>query len=148
MVRSILHSAVALGLFISSTGCKRSGTAQTEEPEAPLVRASVAAVKQFHGGLSANQPSEICANADPHALDAVTQLPCPEFVPFLNRKLGPVLESKRIQTPLASAQPPHVALVYQTHFQRGEAREHFEYRVEGTRAILTTYRIKSDALNE
>ena len=137
MGRSILLSILAL--VISSNGCKRS---YNEEPEAPLVRASVAAVNQFHAGVSANRSSEICANVEPNALDTVTQLPCPEFVSYLNGKLGPVVESKRTQTPLASAQPPHVGLVYQTRFQRGESREHFEYRVEGSRAILTTYRIK------
>lgn len=137
MGRSIPLSILALVIW--SAGCKRL---HNEEPEAPLVRAAVAAVNEFHAGLSSNQTSEICANVDPHALDAVTQLTCPEFVSYLNGKLGPVVESRRTQTPLASAQPSHVGLVYQTRFQRGEGREHFEYRVEGSRVILTTYRIK------
>jgi hypothetical protein len=137
-VNETIYLVVALGLCLWFTGCKRPAN---EQPEAPLVRAAVAAVKQFHAGLSTNQFSEICSNADPHALDAVTQLPCREYVPFLNRKLGPVIESRLIQTPLASAEPPHVALVFQTQFRRGQGTEHFEYRVEGSRAILTTYRI-------
>jgi hypothetical protein len=117
-----------------------------EEPEAQFIQMAVRAVDNFHSAVSKNDPSAVCANAEPHAFDAVTKLACPQFVALLNNKLGAFSDSKRTQTPLASAKPALVGLVYQSHYQRGDGRERFTYRFEGGRAILTVYRITSDAL--
>jgi len=108
---------------------------------------AVRAVDEFHSAVSKNEPAPVCDNAEPHAFDAVTKLPCPQFLALLNSKLGGFVDSKRMQTPLASAQPAIVGLVYQSHYQHGDARERFTYRIEAGRTILTMYRITSDALN-
>jgi hypothetical protein len=125
----------------------RKNASPQEEPEAQFVRMAVRAVDQFHTAVSKNEPAPICDNAEPHSLDSVTKLPCPQFLALLNSKLGPFVDSKRTQTPLASAQPAIVGLVYQSRYQRGDARERFTYRIEAGRTILTLYRITSDALN-
>jgi hypothetical protein len=108
---------------------------------------AVGAVDDFHAAVSKNVPAPVCDNAEPHAFDAVTKLPCPQFLALLNSRLGGFVDSKRMQTPLASAQPAIVGLSYQSHYQRGDARERFTYRIEAGRTILTMYRITSDVLN-
>jgi hypothetical protein len=108
---------------------------------------AVGAVDGFHAAVSKNVPAPVCDNAEPHAFGAVTKLPCPQFLSLLNSKLGGFVDSKRAQTPLASAQPAMVGLAYQSHYQRGDARERFTFRIEAGRIILTMYRISSDVLN-
>jgi hypothetical protein len=40
-----------------------------------------------------------------------------------------------------------VGLDYATRYQRGEAREHFEWRVDGLETTLISYRVESDLLS-
>ena len=108
---------------------------------------AVGAVNEFHSAISKNEPAPVCDNAEPHAFDAATKLPCPQFFALLNSKLGGFVDSRSMNTPLASAHPAIVGLVYQSHYQHGDARERFTYRIEMGRTILTMYRITSDALN-
>ncbi len=146
MLRSVTLCVSTFALLVAFPACKRTNGSRHEEAEAQLVRMAVGAVNEFHAAVSKNEPSPVCDNAEPHAFDSVTKLGCAQFIALLNNKLGAFGDAKRTQTPLASAKPALVGLVYQSHYQRGEAREHFTYRMEAGRTILTVYKISSDAL--
>jgi hypothetical protein len=146
-MRRLIVNFSAFALLISSGGCSRKAASRQEDPEVAFIRMAVRAVDEFHAAVSSKETARVCNNAEPHAFDQVTKLSCAEYLGLLNSRLGAFVDSKRTQTPLASAQPAIVGLVYQSRYQHGDARERFTYRIEAGRTILTLYRVTSDLLS-
>ena len=116
------------------------------EPEQIAIKQSMEAVNQFHSALSSGNASQICGGADANAFKSVTQLPCAEFVGWLNGKLGSFTDGKRDQIPMADQKPLRVELRYSSQYQRGEAQETFDYRIVDGKPKLMQYRVDSAAV--
>jgi hypothetical protein len=140
-------------LLIVTAACRREGPPRTVilGPEQPLARSATDAVNRFHAALSRGQYADLCKASESHAFSGSSSLPCPLFLAYVHDHLGNVVETKRTQLPVAedrrAGEPVRVGLDYATHYERGEAREHFEWRIDGVQTILIGYRVESDVLS-
>lgn len=130
-----------IGYFLlAMAACRRA-----PRPE----RTAAEAVQQFHQGLTAGHYQEVCGSASPDAFVGITGLACPEYLAYVHERLGGVKQAQRTQPPAIEARvgkPARVVLEYQTRYERGEAREHFEWRISESGVTLTSYRIVTLAL--
>lgn len=99
---------------------------------------------QFHDAVSSGKSNAVCKSADSNAFQSITGFPCAQFVTYLHGKLGKAIRRKTAQPPAVVA--TRVILEQVTEYERGDAAEHFEYTINGSDAILTNYRIQSEAL--
>jgi hypothetical protein len=108
-------------------------------------------VGRFHDRLTGRRYSEICGMAEPSALKGVTQLSCPDFLEYVRAHLGVVHSSRRTQLPVVQARPAsepiRVGLNYTTTFDNDTANEHFEWRIDGDKVTLISYKVVSPALS-
>jgi hypothetical protein len=154
--RAVLRDWLLLALLLLATAaCRREGPSPARavivEPEQPAARSAADAVNRFHTGLSGGQYADLCKASEANAFLSVSSLPCPLFLAYVHDHLGNVVEAKRTQLPVEdgrpAGEPVRVGLDYETRYEHGEAREHFEWRVEGAQATLIAYRVESGALS-
>ncbi len=109
-------------------------------------------VEQFHARLSDGQYQEVCRISEAGAFAAVSDLPCPDFLAFMHRKLRAVVDVKLSTVPNLVVRPSsdtvRVALNYFTKFQNRPVGEHFECRVKGQQISLTSYLVNAAALSQ
>jgi hypothetical protein len=124
------------------------------------------AVTRFHTAFGQARFAEICQSAEPGALFPENNpggkmhangqefkpwpaASCPEHLTYVHDKLGNVLDAKRLQPPYLVERPAGaiVELEYETHFDRGQASERFDWRVTAGNAKLVGYRMESHALD-
>lgn len=126
--------------------CRKSGPSRTADPETGAVMTAAAAVDRFHAELGAGKTDDICKFTAPGAFAPASQLGCAEFLRDVHSKLGAFVSAKRPQLPIAAAGPLRVGMEYIATYQNGQAREHFEYAIQGSQAMLMRFRIAADAL--
>lgn len=140
-------------LLIATAMCRRESPPHIVVlgPEQPLAKSATDAVDRFHAELSRGQYADLCEASESHAFSGSSNLPCPLFLAYVHDHLGNVVETKRTQLPVAedrrAGEPVRVGLEYATHYERGEAREHFEWRIDRVQTILIGYRVESDVLS-
>jgi hypothetical protein len=119
-------------------------------PDEPISKIAAAAVDRFHAEFDAGRYADLCGKAEPNAIGGPGEtgaryLPCPEFLSYVHGKLGAVTDPKRTRIPIIDGRA-HLDLEYTTRYERGTGREYFEWRIGGASAVLTSYRILSDAI--
>lgn len=139
-------AVIAVWLILTHRAAVRVG-----EPNEPVVVRAAEAVDRFHAGVNEERYQEVCLTAEPGAFAGVTELPCANFLAYLRQKLGTAMVAKRVQSPIVENVPSgakvHVSLSYETGYQNGTAREHFEWRINGPQVSLTSYKVDADALS-
>jgi hypothetical protein len=132
-------------------GCGRSNTIRVGEPNEPVVVQAIEAVNRFHSGVKQERYQDTCQAADSSAFLGTTSLPCAEYLVYLHQKLDGPVNARRSQLPTIGDHQSNgtirVGLDYETYYEHGPADEHFEWRIEGKGVILTSYRVKADALS-
>lgn len=132
-------------------GCGPGNAVRVGEPNEPVVVQAVGAVDRFHRGVQQRRYQDVCQAAASSAFSGATDLPCPAYLAYFHQKLGDPVSARRTQLPSIGDRRPdgavRVALDYETDYQHGTAHEHFEWRIMGNTAILTSYRVEADALS-
>jgi hypothetical protein len=150
---AIVPPLLLAGSLIATAACRRENPPPIVivSPEQPAARSAADAVNRFHADLSRRQFAVVCNASESNAFLGTSSLPCPLFLAYVHDHLGDVLEAKRTQLPITedrrAGEQVRVGLDYATRYQRGEAREHFEWRVDGLETTLISYRVESDLLS-
>ena len=150
---AIVSPLLFAGLLITTAACRRENPTPVVivGPEQPAARSAADAVNRFHADLSRREFADVCKMSESNAFSGSSSLPCPLFLAYVHDHLGDVLEARRTQLPITdgrrAGEPVRVGLDYETRYQRGEAHEHFEWRVDGLRITLISYRVESDLLS-
>ena len=136
-----------------AASCIRYSQSRVEKvgPDDLRARTAVDAVTRFHTGLSGEQFAELCRASEEHAFSGATQLRCSEYLAYQHQHLGNFKQAKEVKSfsveIVEPGKPFHVALDCLAVYERGEAREHFEWLLGRRYPILTSYDIDSSALH-
>jgi hypothetical protein len=154
--REVLVFLAFISLVIALVGweassSRRRSAIRVGEPNEPVVVQAVDAVDRFHSEVKQERYQDICQAADSGAFLGDTSLPCQEFLVYIHKKLGDPLSARRVQLPSIGDHRQdgavRVALDYETDYEHGAAREHFEWRIKGKAVILTSYDVVGGALS-
>lgn len=130
--------------FLLFTNVRSRMNALSSDPRDGAAKIALDGADQFHDAVSSGKSNRVCKSIDSSAFQSITGFPCAQFVAYLHGKLGKAVRPKSAQPPLVLT--TRVILDQVTQYQRGDAQEHFEYSINGSQAILTNYRIQSEAL--
>jgi hypothetical protein len=144
-------AAASLVAFTLWTCQVRRTAAIVDDPDAPAARIAESAVATFHENFNHRRYEAICQAADRNAFRGITGLTCAEFLAYVQERLGPVQESKRLQLPIVEDaplfRPIRVGLHYTTQFERETGTERFGWRVAAERVTLISYTVAAVALS-
>jgi len=111
-------------------------------------QASASGVELFHSQLDSARFDEIYSAAAPELKNTTSEADFVQLLAAVHRKLGRVRSSNQVG--FSETWNIHegtiVRLDYETLYEQGEAKEHFEWRPHGSQALLVAYRIDSQAL--
>ena len=135
-------------VFLSS--CSRNDTIRVGEPGEESVIVATQAVDRFHAGIKAERYDDVCQSIEEGALRGITALPCAEFLAYLRGKLGVPIDANRVKFPTVETHPKgaavRLAMDFETRYEHGTAREHFEWRASRAKVSLMSYSVRADAL--
>lgn len=138
---------VALVLLLAPLTSRRSAVGD-RGPDEQMVEAGGAGVVAFHARISKRQYDDVCRTAEPEAFRSITRVPCSEFLAYVHQQLGSVMDTRRTEAFTLGDRLGYVVglgLNYSTRYERGEARERFQWRIEGSQVTLSSYSIDWDA---
>jgi len=143
-------SLMFLTLAVIVTGCRQKGSILVEADD-QRARVAIAAVESFHKDLKEERYSEVCGRSTATAFKGSSDLPCIPFLTFVHENLGRPLDARRTNLPIredgAESEPVRVGLDYASEYERGSAKEHFEFRIAGQTATLISYSVESEAFH-
>ena len=132
--------SVTVAAFLAAAGCMQ---------DPPDLRSATEAVDRFHAGINDSHYDDVCQTVEPHALAGTTGLECRQFLAYVHQHLGNNAESRRVYfrvAPTPKDGGSNVAMNYVTRFAGGEAKEHFEWHVNGSAVRLASYHIDAARL--
>jgi hypothetical protein len=110
-------------------------------------KAGEQAVSDFHRLYNGGKFTEIYVNSHPELKSASTEKQFLEFLDTMQRNLGKVKDTSQAGYDVgASNHGTTVALGQDTTFEHGAGREEFTFKMDGEKAVLAGYNIRSKEL--